>query len=69
MNTPCLSQDGYELLTNTDLQAILHMSKTHVYELQRSSCFPTIRINKRMYVTRKSLNKWLDDYTGRTYKL
>lgn len=63
------THDGNELLTNKDLQAILHMSKNQVYELQKSSCFPTIRINNRMYVTRKSLSAWLDSYTGRTYKL
>ena len=60
---------GDELLTNKDLQTILHMSKNQVYELQKSSCFPTIRINSRMYVTRKSLSAWLDSYTGRAYKL
>lgn len=57
------------LLTATDLQDILHVSKTRAYELLHSSCFPTIKINSRYYVNSRHLSEWLDTYTGRTFWL
>lgn len=69
MNEVCFREDGNELLTNKDLQAILHVSKNRAYEIQKSACFPTIKINNRYYVTRRSLTKWLDEYTNREYIL
>jgi len=56
-----------QLLTYKDLQAILHIGKNKAYELLKSSCFPTIKINNRMYVNRRALSKWLDDYTHKTF--
>ena len=57
------------LLTAKDLQEILQVSKNRAYELLHSSCFPTIRINGRLYVNSRHLSKWLDTYAGRTFLL
>ena len=55
------------LLTYKDLQSILKIGKNRAYELLKSDCFPTITINKRMYVSRKHLEEWIDSYTHKAY--
>lgn len=55
------------LLTYRDLQDILHIGKNRAYELLKSSCFPTIRINNRMYVLYSKLMRWVDTYTYGAY--
>ena len=50
------------LLTYKDLQDILHVGKNRAYELLKSDCFPTIRINNRMYVSSRHLQQWIDQY-------
>lgn len=55
------------LLTYRDLQDILHIGKNRAYELLKSDCFPTIKINNRMYVSQKHLQDWIDTYTYKTY--
>lgn len=57
------------LLTYKDLQTILHVGKGRAYELLKSDCFPTIRINNRMYVNSRHLQQWLDTYKNKTYLL
>ena len=57
------------LLTAKDLQEIFHIGKNRAYELLHSQCFPTIRINSRLYVTKKHLSEWLDTYKGRQFLL
>ena len=51
------------LLTYKDLQDILHIGKNRAYELLKSDCFPTIRINNRMYVSSRHLRQWIEQYT------
>lgn len=68
MNKVCHREDD-ELLTYKDLQAKLHIGKNRAYELLKSACFPSIKINSRYYVTSKNLSKWLQDYTYRQYQL
>ncbi len=55
------------LLTYKDLQDILHIGKNRAYELLKSECFPTIRINNRMYVSSRHLQEWLDKYAYGTF--
>ena len=57
------------LLTAKDLQEIFQIGKNRAYELLHSQAFPTIRINGRMYVTRRHFNNWLDTYAGRQFLL
>ena len=58
-----------ELLTYKDLQAKLHIGKNRAYELMKSACFPSIKINNRYYVTKKNLSEWLQEYTYRQFLL
>ncbi len=58
-----------ELLTYKDLQAKLHIGKNRAYELMKSACFPSIKINSRYYVTKKNLSEWLQEYTYRQFLL
>ena len=55
------------LLTYKDLQDILHVGKNRAYELLHSECFPTIRINNRLYVNSRHLSEWLDTYAGKSF--
>jgi hypothetical protein len=59
--------DSNRLLTYKDLQTILHVGKSRAYELLKSDCFPTIKINNRYYVSQKHLEKWIDTYSGKTF--
>lgn len=67
MNKVCRWEEGDELLTYKDLQATLHIGKNRAYELLKSACFPSIRINNRYYVTRENLSKWIQEYTFRQF--
>ena len=48
-----------EVLTAKDLQSYLHISRAGVYNLLNSKDFPTLRIGKRMLVTRENLFQWM----------
>lgn len=63
----CVDYESMVLLTAKDVGEIFHMGKNQVYNLMRSSGFPTIRINNRMYVQKDALQKWLNRYQGRIY--
>ena len=62
-----MAHNSNQLLTYKDLQDILHVGKNRAYELMKSDCFPTIRINNRMYVNRDRLYQWIEDYTQSVY--
>lgn len=55
------------LLTAKDIQSIFGIGKNQAYALMNSDGFPTIKLNNRLYVTQKDLEKWLDTYKGRSY--
>ena len=59
--------DRDQLLTYKDIQAILKVGKNRAYELLKSECFPTIRINHRMYVSHDALQKWIETYSGKKF--
>ena len=59
--------DREQLLTYKDIQTILKVGKNRAYELLKSECFPTIRINHRMYVSPDALQKWIDTYSGKKF--
>jgi len=59
--------DREQLLTYKDLQTILKVGKNRAYELLKSDCFPTIKINHRMYVSPEALQKWVESYSGKTF--
>ena len=57
-----------QVLGVKELQGVLHISKDRAYALMRSKDFPSMRIGKKYYVTMENLEKWLQDYTNRTFK-
>lgn len=57
------------LLTVKDIQLILKIGRDRAYALFHSSGFPSLKIGKRYYVSEKALEKWLEKYEGREFKL
>ncbi len=55
--------------TTKDLARILHMGHTQAYALMNSKAFPSMRINRRMLVTKDNLEKWLNNFTGKKFLL
>lgn len=54
------SMDQYPTtLGAEELAMALQISKTLAYELLRSKDFPTLRIGKRLLVTKEDLLKWI----------
>lgn len=49
------------ILQARDIQAILGLSKTKVYELLNRKSFPTVCIDKRMVVPRDAFFQWLNE--------
>lgn len=59
---------GYVGLMNyRGLMEYLGCGKTRAYQLLKSSCFPTIKINKNMYVTKDAVDRWLLTYEGKQF--
>ena len=56
-----------KLLTVEDIQCIFKIGKTTAYQLMRSSEFPTLRINHRLYVSPEALDDWIKTYSGRQF--
>ena len=44
--------------------AFLGVSRSKAYMLMHSEGFPTIRIDKRLMVSRDKLLKWIEDHTA-----
>ena len=61
------TQSLQKLLTVKDVQSILNIGRTTAYQLMRSSGFPTLRINNRLFVSQEALEKWIKMYSGRQY--
>ena len=56
------------LYTVDDVQRIFKLGKNKAYELLRSDGFPSIKLNKRFYVSQHELCKWIAAQKGRTYR-
>lgn len=50
--------------TVDDIQHILKVSKTTVYELLKSNKFHTVRVGGQYRISKKSFDKWLDGLEG-----
>lgn len=53
------------LYTPEDLQNIFKCSKNHAYQIMHSKTFPSIQINRRLYITKENLTKWLSQNSNR----
>lgn len=56
-----------KLLTAKDIQGIFHIGINQAYGLMQSEAFPSIRLNRRLYVEEGKLKEWLNTYAGRSY--
>ncbi len=52
------------MLNVNDVADILGLSKTKIYELMNSSEFPTLRIGKRMMVSKEQFVNWINRKSG-----
>ncbi|MBT3319940.1 MAG: helix-turn-helix domain-containing protein [Clostridia bacterium] len=52
------------MLNADDVAGVLGLSKTKVYELMNSREFPTLRIGKRMMVSKEQLVNWINKKSG-----
>ena len=50
-----------------DIQKIFKIGRTRAYQLMTSPAFPSIRMNRKIYVTKEKLEVWLNKYSGRTF--
>lgn len=56
-------------LTVKDLQSMLGIGRDRAYGLMHASGFPSIKIGGRYYVVPEELQKWIQRYTYREFKL
>jgi excisionase family DNA binding protein len=49
------------LLTAHDLEGVLRLGRTRVYELLRSGELPVIRVGRNIRVSRDALRRWIDE--------
>lgn len=54
--------------TVSDIMQIFHLGRTKAYQLMESDGFPSFKLNRRLYVEREKLNKWLEKTAGRAFK-
>lgn len=54
-------QELPDIITVKQLSAYLRISLNATYELMRSTNFPTLRIGKRMLVSKENLMEWIDE--------
>lgn len=53
-----------ELLTITEMQKELKISKNMAYKLTKLKGFPTIQIGKRIFISKDGLEKWIKENLG-----
>lgn len=58
-----------KLLTVKDIQCIFSIGKNQAYKLMNSDGFPSIKVGKKIYISRNALDEWLNIYKGKTFLL
>lgn len=62
------SDNDIIVYTVSDIQRIMSLGRTRAYELMRSDGFPSIKLNNRIYITKKNFEKWLDKNTNKVFR-
>lgn len=57
------------LLTVKDIQKLLNIGRDRAYALMHASGFPSMKLGGRYYVTKEELQKWLQRYAYKEFKL
>lgn len=55
------------LYTVDDIQEIFKIGRSNAYKLLVSDGFPSIRLNKKLFVERKKLEEWIAKQSGKQY--
>lgn len=58
---------GVILYTVKDIEKIFKIGQIQAYALVNSSGFPSVRINRRVYVEAEQLREWLNSYRGKQF--
>lgn len=57
------------LYTPQDIKNIFHIGINQAYALMNSSCFPSFKINKKLLVSKNTLDEWLEKNKGKNIKI
>lgn len=60
---------GITVYTPDEVQKIFKLGRTQTYNLMNSEGFPTLRVNRKMYVEDEALRVWMKNYTGKTFSV
>lgn len=55
------------MYTVNDIQNIFGIGRTKAYQLMCSSGFPSIRLNKKLLVSKEKLEEWIRRNSGKTF--
>ncbi len=55
------------LYTVDDIQKIFKLGRTKAYQLMISEGFPSIRLNRRLYVQKEKLDAWISQNSGKQF--
>lgn len=61
------NRDDVFLYTTEDIARIFKIGRTTAYHLMGSPGFPSFRLNRKMYVTKENLEKWIQGNKGKSY--
>lgn len=62
-----VDQQEITLYNIDDIRRIFSMGRTAAYRLMTSDGFPAFRLNRKLYVTRDNLTRWIQNNRGKTY--
>lgn len=65
----CAGGNGMKFLMVKDLQEILHIGRDKAYALMHSKAFPAIKIGGRYFVAQDQLQKWIENYSYKTFEV
>ena len=61
--------ESMRLLTPEDIQYIFSVGINRAREIMTGETFPSIRIGRRLYVSRPALEEWIELYAGKEFAL
>ncbi len=62
-----VDNDKTVLYTVDDIQKIFKLGRTKAYQLMISDGFPSIRLNRRLYVQKEKLDAWINQNSGKQF--
>lgn len=62
----CATDNEMILYTIEDIQRIFNLGRTRAYQLASMRGFPSIRLNRKIYVPKEKLENWVLKNAGKT---